>query len=85
MKIHVHIERLVLDGLPIDRNSAPLIQEAIQAELSRLFTDSGASQVLLAGGAITSLRTAPIQLATQSHPETVGQKVANAVYGGFQQ
>jgi len=83
MKIHVHIERLVLDGLPIDRHSAPLIEEAIQAELSRLFTDSGASQVLLAGGAITSLRTAPIHFSEKPQPESIGSKVANAVHGGL--
>ena len=84
MKIHVHIERLVLDGLPIDRHSAPLIQEAVQAELSRLFTDSGASQSLLLGGAVPSLRTMPIHIASRSQPEAMGQKVANAVHGGLQ-
>lgn len=84
MKIHVHIDRLVLDGLPVDRHSAPAIQEAVQAELSRLFADSGASQSLLLGGAVSSLRTAAIQIASQSMPIAVGHKVANAVHGGLQ-
>jgi len=85
MKIHVHIERLVLDGLPVDRHSASLIQEAVQAELSRLFAESGASQSLLSGGAIPSLRTAPIQIAPQSKPNSFGHNIAEAVHGGFQQ
>ena len=59
MKIHVHIDRLVLEGLPVDRHSAPLIQEAVQTELSRLFADSGASSSLLSAGAMPSLRTVP--------------------------
>lgn len=84
MKIHVHIERLVLDGLPVDRHSAPMIQEAVQAEVKRLFADSGASQSLLSGGSVPSLRTAPVHFASQSQPEAVGHKVANAVHGGLQ-
>ena len=85
MKINVHIDRIVLDGLPVDRHSAPLIQEAIQAELSRLFLESETPQGLLSGGAISSLRTAPIQLCEKLLPETVGQKVANAVFEGVRQ
>jgi hypothetical protein len=85
MKIHIHIDRLVLEGLPVDRHSAPLIQEAVQTELSRLFVDSGASSSLLSSsGAIPSLRTAPIQVAAQSQPDAVGYEVANAVHGRLQ-
>lgn len=85
MKIHVHIERLVLDGLPVDWHSAPMIQEAVQAELTRLFADSGASQSLLSGGAVPSLRTAPIHIASQFPPNAVGLRVAKAVHGGLQE
>lgn len=84
MKINVHIERIILDGQPFDRHSAPLIQEAVQAELTRLFADNGAPQSLLSGGSVLSLRGEPFQLDAKSEPEAVGQRVANAVYGGLQ-
>lgn len=84
MKINVHIERIVLDGLPVDRHSAPMIQEAVQAEMTRLFADNGASQSLLSGGVVPSLRTAPIQITPQSNPNALGHRIANAVHGGFQ-
>jgi len=84
MKINVYIERIVLDGLPVDRNSAPLIQEAVQAELSRLFADSGASQSLLSGGSAPSLLTDPIHIMSQTPREAIGHRVANAVHGVLQ-
>jgi hypothetical protein len=84
MKINVHIDRIVLDGLPVDRHSSPLIQEAVQAELTRLFADNGASQSLLSGGVVPSLRTAPIQITPQSNPNALGHLIANAIHGGTQ-
>jgi len=85
MKINVHIDRIVLDGLPVDRHSSPIIQEAIQAELSRLFAESENSQGLLSGGAIPTLRTASIQISEQSAPNTLGRSIAKSVHGGFQE
>jgi hypothetical protein len=85
MKINVHIERIVLDGLPVDRHSSPLIQEAIHAELSRLFLEGETPQSLLSGGSIPSLRTAPIQISQQLKPNALGNSIANAVHGGFHQ
>ena len=39
--IHLHIERLILDGLPIERAQGPHVQAAVEAELSRLLTENG--------------------------------------------
>lgn len=36
MKINLDIERLVLDGVPIDHHDAPLVQTAVEGELTRL-------------------------------------------------
>ena len=84
MKINVHIERIVVDGLPVDRNSTPMIQEAVQAELMRLFAENSLSQSLLSSGAIPLLRMAPIQIAPQSKPNTLGHSIANTVHEGLQ-
>ncbi|QDT90453.1 hypothetical protein [Gimesia algae] len=81
MKIHVTIERLILDGLPVNQDSAPLIKETVQAELSRLFTENSTSQNLTSGGAVSSLRTAPIHLDAHSSPDAVGKKIATAMHG----
>ena len=85
MKIYVHIDQLVLDGLPVERHSAPLIQEIVQAELGRLFAESGASASLLTGGAIPALRTASVHIDTRTEPDALGHTIAHAVHGGLQQ
>ncbi len=84
MKIHIHIERLVLDGLPIDRLSGPIVQQAVQAELSRLFADGGTSSSLQSMGAVPSLRTEPIGIRSGMQPSAIGQQIAHAIHGGMQ-
>ena len=41
MNIKLHIERLVLDGLPVTRSQGPLVQAAMEAELARLMAEGG--------------------------------------------
>jgi hypothetical protein len=36
MNIHLHIERMVLDGLPVSGGEAANVQAAVEAELARL-------------------------------------------------
>ena len=50
--IHLNIDRLILDGLPIDRAQAPAVQAAVEAELSRLLTERGVSAEFQTGGAV---------------------------------
>ena len=40
MNINLHIERLILDGLPITRQQGPHVQAAVEAELTRLLSCS---------------------------------------------
>ena len=47
--IKVHIERLVLEGLPVMRSEGPLVQAAVQAELSRLLAEGGLGPGLASG------------------------------------
>ena len=80
--IKVHIEHLVLEGLPLERRHGPLVQAAVEAELSRLMSDGGLSPVLASGGAVPSVRADPINSAGKS-PAQIGRQIAKAVYGGM--
>ena len=81
MTYRIRIDRLVLDGLPISRREAPLVQAAVEAELSRLVTERGLSPALLAGGAYPTL---PAAAGTSSaSPAALGRQIAHAVYGGL--
>jgi hypothetical protein len=83
MNINLHIERLVLDGLPLERGQEPLLRAAVQAELARLITADGLSSALTSGGATPRLQAGQISLSRDSSSRQLGQQIARAVYGGL--
>lgn len=84
MNINVHIERLILDGLPVARSQGPLIRAAVEAELARLLAADGLAAGLLAGGALPSVPASAIQLTSNTNPTQLGQQIAQAVHGGLE-
>jgi hypothetical protein len=80
MKINLHIERLVLDGLPVESHQGASIQSAIEAELARLLAVDGLKPELLSGGAIGSLRTGGIRLERNFTAPQLGEQIAGAVH-----
>jgi len=83
MNIKIHIERLVLDGLPITRAHGPAVQQAVEAELTRLLADGGLSQDLSGGGAMPSVTARGIQLKHGGDSGAIGRQIAHSVYGGI--
>ncbi len=79
--IELHIEELVLHGFEAgDRHS---IGEAVERELSRLFTEQGVPPSLERGSRIDSLKGGDIKITPGSSAEVIGARVAQAVYGGL--
>jgi hypothetical protein len=83
MNISVHIERLVLDVLPITPAQRPLLQRAVETDLAHLLGAEGLSPALQVGGALPSLRAGSIQPAHEANPVQLGQQIARAVFGGI--
>jgi hypothetical protein len=83
MNINLHIERLVLDGIPLGPGESPLLQAAVAAELTRLLATGGLSDALQSGGALYNIRTAGVQLADDRSAARLGEQIAGAVYGGI--
>jgi hypothetical protein len=83
MKLYVHIERLVLDGLPMDGQSARQVQSAVEAELSRLLVNSIATGAGSVVEAVDVMRTASINLSRSDKPQQVGNAIATALHGGI--
>ena len=83
MNINLHIDRLVLDCLPIDHHQSPLIKTTVEAELSRLLTANGLADSLMVGGAMPSVSASGIQVANDSNPARLGQQIGRAIYGGI--
>jgi hypothetical protein len=85
MRINLHIERLVLDGLP-ETGPPGRVQAAIESELARLLAAGSLKSDLLAGGAVSSIAApaAPaIQLSGDTNGSGLGAALAGAVYSGI--
>jgi hypothetical protein len=83
MKLHLHIERVVLDGLPVKGHEGVHVQTAVESELTRLLTERGLSHELRKGGAVSRLRLAKMNIASTDRPGDVGQGIAHAVHGAL--
>jgi len=81
MNVNVHIERLILDGMPLASNQGPLVQAAVEAELRRLLAEQGLSPSF--AGAVPHLSAGSIQLAPDSKPAQLGRQIAEAIHGGL--
>jgi len=83
MKINLHIERLILEGLPVNSHDGAQVRAAVEAELSRLLGSRGLSDEVRSGGAFTALRVDPLRLETRTNPRQIGWQIARSVYGGL--
>jgi hypothetical protein len=82
MNINLHIERLILDGLPVTTSQGLLVRAAIEAQLSHLLRAEGLNPELRAGGALRSVKAGGIHVANSS-PTHLGQQIGRAVYDGI--
>lgn len=81
--INLHIEKLVLHGFAsTDRHR---IAEAVQRELTRLFTEGPTPTGLTSSSSTAALNAGSFQLPPSSRPETIGAEVARAVFGRIKQ
>jgi len=77
--VELHIEELVLHGFPSsDRHR---IGEAIERELTRLFTEERTAPAFAESAEIDRLNAGSFQTTATATPETTGAQVARAVFG----
>ncbi|HSZ02858.1 MAG TPA: hypothetical protein VK788_25410 [Terriglobales bacterium] len=81
MKIHLHIERLVLEGVSVDQPR--VLRAAVEQELAGRLQHGGLSQELRSGGALPSVRGGAIELGHGAGPLRLGTQIAGAVYSGI--
>lgn len=82
--VELHIEEVVLHGFdPANRYA---IGEAIERELTRLFSEQGATTAAIRqDGKTARLDRGAFEMRAGSNAETLGMQVARAIYGGFDQ
>jgi hypothetical protein len=83
MNVRLHIERLILDDLPIRGSQRGLVQGAVEQELARLIDVNGVGSDTMAGGARPSVPHTVMQMAEGASPVQLGRQIAQAVYQGI--
>lgn len=83
MNIQLHIERLVLDGLPLTRRAGALVQAAVETELARLLGAEGLSPALTGGGMTPHLAAPGVSFTPGGDPAALGVQIAHSVYGSI--
>lgn len=81
MNFNVHIERLVLDGLPVTSSDGSIIQVAVETELARLLAGQGLTG--LSAKAVPHVPGGPIELARETKPAHLGHQIAQAIHTGL--
>jgi hypothetical protein len=81
MNVSLHIERLVLDGLELERGHEPLFRAALEAELTRLIAGGGGANHLTTAGTVPRLSAPGIETAGGGgDPAGLGRQIARSVY-----
>lgn len=81
--INLHIDRIILNGVgQLNRGQLNL---AIEKELHRLISIQGLHRSFNQSGSINQITAKPIVLPGQIGEKSLGNKIANSVYGGMKQ
>jgi hypothetical protein len=82
LNINLHIERLILDGLPVKSSQGVLVQAGVEAELARLLA---ARTLSVNGDALPIVHGTVLQLNPQISPRELGKQIGRSVYAGIYQ
>ncbi|HEV3166193.1 MAG TPA: hypothetical protein VGZ22_19365 [Isosphaeraceae bacterium] len=86
MSIHIHIEKLVLEGLPLGPGQEAQVGAAVRSELARLLAEGGLSRELTARRDVPALaaKLLAVPPPPSARPVQWGQSIARSVYGGLE-
>lgn len=82
MNINLHIERLVLDGLPIGSGQGQQVRHALERELASLLAAGGAGAIH-SGGLLHRVQAPGMALQADVRPAQLGGQIAGAIYGAL--
>ena len=83
MTIRVHIERLVLEGLPIEPRQGLAVKAALERDLARRLTEGAGAASLGGSRALAALDAGSIDMPATPDPGALGAGIAGAVHGGL--
>jgi len=81
MKINVYIERVILDGVPVDHPR--LVQRALEQELTHRLMEGRLPPELHRGAAVRHVSAGAIEISKGLPATKLGTRLAGAVYRGI--
>ena len=80
MNLHVRIEHVVLEGLPLHAHDGDLVQAAIRTELQRLFTEQGMPADMQLGIGPDGVHAPRLRLDASPHAGDIGVQIGAGIY-----
>ena len=81
--INIHIGRLVMDGISVANHRQPMLDTAIETELTRLFCGDTASIHLLSSADLSHIPESEIGDVDETNPAQIGRQIARVIYEGI--
>jgi hypothetical protein len=81
MKIHLHIDRLVLDGIPAGQPQ--VLQRTFEAELARKLGEDGLARQLHGPATVPRISGGNVRIAGKADSAQLGRQIAGAVHHGI--
>ena len=78
-QLSLHVERLVLHGLPLHGRDAARLSAAFEAEMTRLFDEGRLDPRALRSGALRDLRPGAISVGDGCDAERLGRELARVL------
>ncbi len=83
MKVRLHIDRVVLDGVGLPPGSRRALRESLERELATRIAAGGLAGELSAGIAVPSVNVPAIEIAQGTSASKLGASIAHSVYAGI--
>ena len=83
MNVNLHIERLILDGLPVSPLQGAAVRSALERELARLVAQIGLPGQWGSGGTVPHLPAQQFNLAPDERPDSIGRHIARSLHRGI--
>jgi hypothetical protein len=83
VNVNLHIERLILDGLPVSSLQGTTVRSALEHELARVLAERGVPGQWGSGGAVPRLPAQQFNLAPGERPDAIGRHIARSLHRGI--
>jgi len=80
MKTKLHIERLILEGLPVGSHDGLRLLPAVERELARLLGAHGISGELQQGAALETVRVGTLNFSRGVNPRELGTRIGKSIF-----